>query len=118
MSVRMQALQRQAEDALDSPAIRQVNRLAALPWLGRFMVDPVLPHSVSCPAPSTSLRFLPLVGEGLLALRFAEYCVCMERLLLRAHVVRTVMLCVDCAWGLLAITVTLIRLKHRWNKVS
>lgn len=108
MAVKIQVLQRRADDALDSQAIRLNNRLAALRWLGRFMPNPVLPHSEACTAPSVSMRFLPLVGEALLALRYAEYSLCMERLLFRAKIARMSMLCVECVAGILVLAIMLL----------
>ena len=96
---------------MDSPAIRLSNRLAASPWFGRFMPEPLLPHTISCTAPSASLRFLPLVGGALLRLRHAEYSLCMERLVFRA---KTVRLTVMCAASVMAIlTLALGRLLWR-----
>ena len=70
MDFRIHVLQREAEDASNTPYVRLYNNVAAMGMLRPLRLEAVLPHTQTCTPPSFYLRFLPLVGDYLLKTRF------------------------------------------------
>ncbi|KAG0710054.1 Megakaryocyte-associated tyrosine-protein kinase [Chionoecetes opilio] len=72
-AVRMRALLRQAEAVFSSSEVKLYNKLTGPRWLGRLGLQAASSPSEGCTAPSTGLRFLPVVGDALLEVRFQHY---------------------------------------------
>ncbi|KAG0728630.1 hypothetical protein GWK47_032075 [Chionoecetes opilio] len=86
-TVRMRALLRQAEAVFCSSEVK-LYKLTGPRWLGRLGVQAASSPSEGCTAPSTGLRFLPVVGDALLEVRFQHYSACMANLMETYRLIR------------------------------
>uniref|UniRef100_A0A0N7ZDB2 Protein kinase domain-containing protein n=1 Tax=Scylla olivacea TaxID=85551 RepID=A0A0N7ZDB2_SCYOL len=117
-ALRVHTYQRQAEKLFNTAEVGLYNKVSCTRWLGCLRLEPVLAHSETCTPPSTSLRFLPLFGEWMLAISFQRYFACVTNLLRRLKFIRVGVVCVvSLAGGLVAVLSWLLRLSsHKFQR--